>query len=227
MKRIKILFVIFLMLFSLIGCKTDEVKTDNIRFKEEYESINGQLNDKGKTITTINIDENNSIRYIEQQEVVEALINGTHVVYFGWPECSWCRRALPVLIDAVNEYPGMRIYYFSIKQAREDYDNGVDSELAELYKEISKILLMSDVDFSEISEVDENGILRIVASMLIFVKNGDVIGAHRRTVSSHLDSYEELTAEQIKELKEIYDYFCNRWSLMIHQAVQVVKNQKP
>ena len=105
MKRIKILFVIFLMLFSLIGCKTDEVKTDNIRFKEEYESINGQLNDKGKTITTINIDENNSIRYIEQQEVVEALINGTHVVYFGWPECSWCRRALPVLIDAVNEYP--------------------------------------------------------------------------------------------------------------------------
>ena len=182
MKRIKILFVIFLMLFSLIGCKTDEVKTDNIRFKEEYESINGQLNDKGKTITTINIDENNSIRYIEQQEVVEALINGTHVVYFGWPECSWCRRALPVLIDAVNEYPGMRIYYFSIKQAREDYDNGVDSELAELYKEISKILLMSDVDFSEISEVDENGILRIVASMLIFVKNGDVIGAHRRTV---------------------------------------------
>ncbi|MGB4626594.1 MAG: DsbA family protein [Erysipelotrichaceae bacterium] len=207
MKRIKILFVIFLMLFSLIGCKTDEVKTDNIRFKEEYESINGQLNDKGKTITTINIDENNSIRYIEQQEVVEALINGTHVVYFGWPECSWCRRALPVLIDAVNEYPGMRIYYFSIKQAREDYDNGVDSELAELYKEISKILLMSDVDFSEISEVDENGILRIVASMLIFVKNGDVIGAHRRTVSSHLDSYEELTAEQLKELKEIYDYF--------------------
>ena len=121
----------------------------------------------------------------------------------------------------------MRIYYFSIKQAREDYDNGVDSELAELYKEISMILLMSDVDFSEISEVDENGILRIVASMLIFVKNGDVIGAHRRTVSSHLDSYEELTAEQIKELKEIYDYFCNRWSLMIHQAVQVVKNQKP
>ena len=50
MKRIKILFVIFLMLFSLIGCKTDEVKTDNIRFKEEYESINGQLNDKGKQL---------------------------------------------------------------------------------------------------------------------------------------------------------------------------------
>lgn len=197
----------FFILLSLIGCKTDDIKTDNIRFKEEYESINGQLNESGKTITTIEIDENNSIKYIEQQEVIDSLINGTHVVYFGWPECSWCRRALPVLIDTVNQYPGMRIYYFSIRQAREDYENGVDSQLAALYKEVSKVLLMSEIDFSEISEVDDNGVLKIVASMLIFVKDGEVIGAHRRTVESHFDSYEELTKAQIAELKDIYDCY--------------------
>ncbi len=207
MRKIKVVLLVFLMLLSLVGCKPDETKTDNIRFKEEYESLNGQLNQSGKTIATIEIDENNSIKYIDQQQVIEALINGTHVVYFGWPECSWCRRALPVLIAAVNEYPGMKIYYFSIRQAREDYENSVDSELAELYKEVSKVLLLSEVDFSEISEVDENGVLKIVASMLIFVKDGEVIGVHRRTVPSHFDSYEELTAEQIAELKDIYDGF--------------------
>ncbi len=207
MRKLKIILLLFFILLSLIGCKTDDIKTDNIRFKEEYESINGQLNESGKTITTIEIDENNSIKYIEQQEVIDSLINGTHVIYFGWPECSWCRRALPVLIDAVNQYPGMRIYYFSIKQAREDYENGVDSQLAALYKEVSKVLLMSEVDFSEISEVDDNGVLKIVASMLIFVKDGEVIGAHRRTVESHFDSYEELTKGQIAELKDIYDCY--------------------
>ncbi len=207
MKKIKIVLSIFLILLSLAGCKPNKIKTDNIRFKEEYESINGQLNESGKTITSIEIDENNPIKYIEQDEVIEALINGTHVVYFGWPECSWCRRALPVLIDAVNQYQGMRIYYFSIKQAREDYDNGVGSELAKLYKEVSEVLLLSDVDFAEISAVDENGVLRIVASMIIFVKDGEIIGAHRRTVPSHFDSYEELTADQKNELKEIYNNF--------------------
>ncbi|MGI6509938.1 MAG: hypothetical protein ACOX1L_05080 [Erysipelotrichaceae bacterium] len=207
MRKLKTVLLLFFILLSLIGCKTDDIKTDNIRFKEEYESINGQLNESGKTITTIEIDENNSIKYIEQQEVIDSLINGTHVVYFGWPECSWCRRALPVLIDTVNQYPGMRIYYFSIRQAREDYENGVDSQLAALYKEVSKVLLMSEIDFSEISEVDDNGVLKIVASMLIFVKDGEVIGAHRRTVESHFDSYEELTKAQIAELKDIYDCY--------------------
>lgn len=207
MRKLKIILLLSFILLSLIGCKTDDIKTDNIRFKEEYESINGQLNESGKTITTIEIDENNSVKYIEQQEVIDSLINGTHVIYFGWPECSWCRRALPVLIDAVNQYPGMRIYYFSIKQAREDYENGVESQLAALYKEVSKVLLMSEVDFSKISEVDDNGVLKIVASMLIFVKDGEVIGAHRRTVESHFDSYEELTKEQIAELKDIYDCY--------------------
>lgn len=207
MRKLKTVLLLFFILLSLIGCKTDDIKTDNIRFKEEYESINGQLNESGKTITTIEIDENNSIKYIEQQEVIDSLINGTHVVYFGWPECSWCRRALPVLIDTVNQYPGMRIYYFSIRQAREDYENGVDRQLAALYKEVSKVLLMSEIDFSEISEVDDNGVLKIVASMLIFVKDGEVIGAHRRTVESHFDSYEELTKAQIAELKDIYDCY--------------------
>ncbi|HPW53162.1 MAG TPA: hypothetical protein PK631_02190 [Erysipelotrichaceae bacterium] len=207
MKKIQIIVLVTFMLLSLMGCKPDQIKTDNIRFKEEYESINGQENESGKTTTTIEIDENNSIKYIEQQEVIEALLNGTHVIYFGWPECSWCRRAIPVLIDVVNQYEGMRIYYFSIRQAREDYENGVDSQLAELYKEVSRVLLLSEVDFTSISEVDENGVLKIVASMLIFVKNGEIIGAHRRTVPSHFDSYEEMTAEQIAELKEIYNNF--------------------
>lgn len=207
MRKINIIISILLMLISLTGCKPNQVKTDNVRFKEEYESLNGQLNENGKTITSIEINENNSIKYIEQQDVIEALINGTHVVYFGWPECSWCRRALPVLIEAVNEYPGMRIYYFTIRQARQDYENGVDSELASLYKEVSKVLLLSDVDFAGISEVDENGVLKIVASMLIFVKDGEIIATHRRTVPTHLDSYEELTDEQKNELKAIYDNY--------------------
>ncbi|MGI6607976.1 MAG: hypothetical protein ACOX1F_03230 [Erysipelotrichaceae bacterium] len=216
MKKINI-FLVIIVLFSIIGCTTEQIKTDNFRFKEEYECINGQLNESGKTFTTIEIDENNSIKYIEKHEVIEALTNGTHVVYFGWPECSWCRRALPVLIEAVNQYQGMRIYYFSIKQAREDYDNGVESELANLYKEVSKILLMSEVDFTEISQVDENGILRIVASMMIFVKNGEIIGVHRRTVPSHIDSYEELTEKQTDELKEIYDSFLQQMVIDDHE----------
>lgn len=207
MRKVKIVFIVLLMLLSLIGCQPKQDKTDSIRFKEEYEAINGKVNESGKTVTTIEIDENNSVKYIEQNEVVEALTNGTHVMYFGWPECTWCRRSIPVLIEAVNQYPGMRIYYFSIKQAREDYENGLKSELAYLYKEISKILLLSDVDFTEISEIDDIGVLKIVASMLLFVKDGEIIGAHKRTVESHFDSYEELTQQQIIELKEIYDNF--------------------
>ena len=73
------------------------------------------------------IDENNPFVYIEVDEVIEKLKKGTSVIYFGFPECPWCRNLVPVLVDAANELGVDKIYYYNavkIRDTKELDENG-------------------------------------------------------------------------------------------------------
>jgi len=206
MKRFLILLLSLFMMISFIGC--EKKKTDAIRFKEEYEALNGQKNENGTSYLTITIPDKNKVKYIEKDQIVEALENGTHVVYMGYADCPYCRSCIPVLLNTVNDYSGIYIYYYSIKQARSEFEQGLDSELAKLYKEIDASLKKDDFDLSGYVSYYEDGTIKIPASLILFIKEGEIVGAHKRTVESHLDTYEPLDESQMEELTNIY-----KWSL--------------
>ncbi len=199
----KIAILLLSLAIILTGCSKKEDVSDSLKFKQEYESLNGQKDDEGLSYSTVEISSNCKVKYMTKDKITEVLTNGTHVVYFGWPTCPYCRLAVPILLETIEEYSGISMYYYDIKELRDAYSSDTNSEDGKLYSEIVKIISFSECDLSTI-DTFEDGSLKLSASIMYFIKDGEIIGYHRGTVESHLNAYEPLEETQKEELKEIY-----------------------
>lgn len=200
----KILAVLLLLL--VVGC--GEVKdTDASKFKKEYESLNGQINEhNNKEYVNMTVDEKTPFVYIEVDEVIKKLKKGTSVIYFGFPECPWCRNLVPVLVDAANELGVDKIYYYNavkIRDTKELDENGnvvTTNEGTKEYKEIVDILY----DHLPVySGLEDETIKRLYLPTVVFIKDGKVIYLHTGTLESQEDPYVKLTKKQYNQLKKI------------------------
>jgi predicted bacteriocin transport accessory protein len=186
-KIIKVVFVSFL-LFMITGCTSPDGK----KFKKEYEELNSVKQEDGTyKYTTLDIDANNPIKYLTIDEVFEFFDSGTGFIYLGRPACPWCRRAIPVMLDAAKENKLNTIYYYDIEQIRNDNTNE--------YKK-----LVDTVTQSEEDEDFDPTLKRIVVPDFYTVKDGKIVAHHQNTVESHVSHKDALTNDQIKELKNIF-----------------------
>lgn len=195
---------------------------DNLKFKEEYESLNGKKNKNNQEYVEVKIDEKNPFIYASYKEVVDLLENGTGVIYFGFPECPWCRNMVPVLSDAANELGVDKIYYFNAldmrdKKSLDDKGNIViEKEGTDEYYNLVEIMY----DYISVYEgLNDESIKRIYFPTVIFVKDGDIIGSHVGTLDSQEDPYVVLNDSQKNELKNIYiDYMNDVFELLCDEA---------
>lgn len=198
----KKLLIIFLLLLA-VGCSK---VTDATKFKEEYESLNGKTNDNGKEYVNMTVAENNPFVYIEVDEVIKKLKKGSAVIYFGFPECPWCRNLVPVLIDAANELDVDTIYYYNaleIRDTKELDKNGnvkITKEGTKEYKQIVDILYEH---LPVYKGLDDDTIKRLYLPTVVFIKDGKVIYLHTGTLESQEDPYKKLSNKQYNELKKI------------------------
>ena len=115
------LLVMGLCAYAIINHKDVKV-TDAIKFKEEYESYNGMVNENtDKNYLEVNIDRENPIVYKTGKEIVDILKNEDAFVYFGFASCPWCRNAITPLLDAAKEMNLKTIYYVDIYDIRDTY----------------------------------------------------------------------------------------------------------
>lgn len=220
-----ILLIIFLLssylIYNFVDSDTKNIVTnEEIRFKEEYEKLNGVYNDKtNHYYMNVNILENSNVKYKNANEIIDILKNGTGVIYFGFPECPWCRNLVPILVDTLNEYT-MPFYYYNAYEIRDNKhldDNGdivVDKEGTKEYYEIVDILK----DYlGEYSGLNDNSIKRLYFPTIVFVKEGKILYVHTGTLDSQEDPYVSLTDEQKNELAtiisayatKVYDVVCD------------------
>lgn len=174
---------------------------ESLDFKQEYEALNGTKDDEGNIkYVSISFTENNPFRYVTINEVFNFLENGTGILYFGMPECNWCRSMLPVLLDATSSSGIKKILYYNPKQIRKDN--------TEEYKRLIEILNnYLSTDTTTQKETDENfdsSKKRLYMPDVYFVKNGEIVGNHMSTLDSQEDSKTPLTVEQYTELKNIF-----------------------
>lgn len=194
------------------GKNNDEnLITDSIKFKDEYESLNNQLNPSGKTYKSVSIDSNNPVVYSSIENIQKVIKNGTGVIYFGFKECPWCRTAVPVLLDAAKETGINRIYYFndfSIRDVKElDEETGKIVTTQEGTKEYYELLDILGEYASVYKGLNDDEVKRLYAPTVVFVKSGEIIGTHVGTIDSQESGYDELTNDQYMELKKKYtDY---------------------
>lgn len=206
--QLLVLIIIFLLSSYLIYTYVDSdtkniITNEEIKFKEEYESLNGKYNENSKKYySNINIIENSNVEYKTVEEVIEILEKGTGVIYFGFPECPWCRNLLPVLIDTLSNY-GVPFYYYNgldirdKKHLDEEGNIVVDKEgTAEYYK----IVQLLSKHLGSYDGLNDESIKRLYFPTVVFVKDGNIISVHIGTVESQKDPYIGLNEEQILEL---------------------------
>lgn len=221
-KKILMSIVVVIMciasIFGGLSLKNQENKSstlsDALKFKEEYESLNGSINEQNKmNYPVVEVKENNPIRYLSDDEAAEQLKNGTGLFYFGFSSCPWCRSMVPLLLEAASNTNLGEIYYVDIKNIRDQLtldDNDkivVRDEGTNGYKEIL-VALDSVLEPYYLKNKDGKNIdtkeKRLYAPTVVVVKEGKILDIHVDTVKSQENAYTPLNEKQKEELYNIY-----------------------
>ena len=202
MKRVLLtVLVLFIGLFIITGCKNN----DAMKFKKEYESLNGTKNKNGKEYRSVSIDSNNPFVYKNENDIVDMINNKeTFLVYFGFPNCPWCRSILDNLIKSAKDNDIETIYYVNILDIRDTIDKngnktkeGTDGyyKLLELMNNVLEDYDLKDDNDNKI-ETNEK---RIYAPNIVSVIDGEVTKLTTGISEKQTDGYMELTDEMNKE----------------------------
>ena len=187
---------------------------DAITFKNEYESLNNVVRDKdGRTIKEISISATNPVDILTEEEALSLIENGTGILYFGFPDCPWCRSMLPVLLSTLDSMSIGKLYYLNIGSIRDtlalDEKNKVETQVEgtqgyyKLLKAMDSVLepyCLTSEDGKKIDTKEK----RIMAPTVIAVKNGEIVSIHTGTVESQESGYDDLSTEQQEELQNIF-----------------------
>lgn len=186
--------------------------TDAINFKNEYESLNNVVRDKdGKTIKEISIDANNPVDILTEEEAISFLENGTGIIYFGFPDCPWCRSMLPVLLQTLSNLSISKLNYLNVGSIRDTLVLGAKNKvevkeegskgyykILELLDEVLEPYYLTNDAGKKINTKEK----RLFAPTVVAIKDGKVVDIHVGTVESQKSGYDDLTKEQKEELSE-------------------------
>lgn len=210
MKKKKLIIGLILILILITGLVTTYIliqnSKDSYKFKKEYESYNNKSweyeGKKGKYLN-IEINKDNPIIYLNDENIVKELKEGDKIIYFGFPDCNWCRSAVPVLLKSAKENGVEKIYYYDFGEVREAFEKNKNNEKAKIYQQIIEVL------GSNITSTFESGAKkgekRLSAPTVVLMKDGKVSSFHYRTVESHQNYNKNLTTDEYNELYKIYE----------------------
>ena len=202
-----VIMVIIIVILSAITINKNYVTNDEKEFKREYEKYNGKTNpSSNKKYFDLNIDYKNGVKYVTAKEAINILSRKTGIVYFGFPQCPWCRNIVEVLLEAKKEVGVDTLYYYNALEIRDEKvlkDNEIITS-KEGTKEYYKILELLGDKASVYEGLNDDSIKRLYFPTVVFVKEGQIIDIHVSTVDSQKDPYKKLTKDQKQELKNIY-----------------------
>ncbi len=173
----KLLMVAMLCMTMFIGGCTfnDEeevVLTDGQKFKDEYPVI----------------DEDNMFKYVNIDETISILENGTGVIYIGFPECQWCQAYISMLYGAAKDVGITEVSYLNIQ---EDRSNNSDE-----YLEVVSLL-------EEHLDYGSDGNKRVYVPAVVAVVDGEIVGFDQETapgVEDNMSPDEYWTSERVDAL---------------------------
>ncbi len=118
-KKLLVIIALILSLFLVTGCDKEEEKSDAVKFKEEYESINGKFDDDKQIIRNLSVDEDNPFIYSTAEEIINKIENDeSFLVYFGYAKDARSRCIIETLINTAKEERLKQIYYVDISTIR-------------------------------------------------------------------------------------------------------------
>ena len=214
MKKIITVISILIIIVSLTGCGKTK-KTDALKFREEYMSLNGEKNDYGKKNRSITIPKENPFIYQTAEELVERIEKKeSFLVYFGFAKCPWCRSMIENLVDLSRAY-NITVYYVDVLEIRDTIEY-VDGELKttkegdENYMKLIELYgdVLDDYKVKNGEESVETGEKRIYAPNVIAVIDGKAKEKVEGISEELQDPYGEITEAMqevsVKQLECIF-----------------------
>lgn len=220
-KKVFLILILFIGLF-VTGCSANN--KDALKFKEEYEKINGDKTSySDNKYRTLKIDKNNPYVYSNAKEILEKINNKeTFYVYFGSSYCPWCRSVIEKSIESAQKNNIKKIYYVDIWNGfhneilRDTYKlndkNEAEKEkdgTKEYYKLLEKFdnLLEDYTLTTDDGEEVKVGEKRIFAPDFIYVENGVAKRITSATSENQKDADAKLTKEILKDEEKSFDNF--------------------
>lgn len=209
MKNKFLLFSLLLFVCIFTACSSETV-SDAMKFKEEYESLNGKVVEGTElTYRSLEISEDNPFVYKSAGDIVKMIERKeSFVVYFGFSTCPWCRSVISTLINVAKDNGLEKIYYVDVKDIRDtmtidESGNVVTSKEGsdDYYKLLTLLEPVLD-DYTLTNEAGEEiatGEKRIYAPNVVSVVGG--VAKELETGISELqtNAFMELTDEMISE----------------------------
>ena len=193
-----------------LGIDYEGPTADEIKFKSEYESLNGSTSTSGKTYQTLSIIKDNKVEYTDLAGAIDMLESGTGIIYFGFPDCPWCRNLVSVLIDEIGCSCLEKITYVNISGLRDTYElqDGEAVKTQNASSEYYKILELLDSYLNDYTLLNGEesvnvGEKRLYVPLVVGVKKGRVVGviAEMPELEEGQNAYDNLTETQKSELK--------------------------
>ena len=222
MKKIISLILIFIAILVLTACNKEKTNEEAIKFKEEYESLNGEKNKRGKEYRTLDIDDDNPYVKVSAEEIVEKINEKeTFYLYVGDSMCPWCRSVLEKSIEVARDNDVEKIYYVEIwddegneiLRDKYEYSDGKINKVSDGTKSYEELLKQFDKVLSDYTLKDENnneievGEKRIFAPNYFYVEDGKVEKMIEGISEKQTDPYAELTDEILEDEEELFQEF--------------------
>ncbi|WP_054953148.1 hypothetical protein [Flaviflexus massiliensis] len=199
LRRLAILTTATLM---LTACQSDTSDS----FISEYEGLNGVVSEGGEYME-VSIPEDHRFLPATEEQVRELLDDGDGAIYFGFPECPWCRNAVSPLTEAAAAVNLDQIHYVNVSEIRDQKSVDDDGEVVteEEGTDYYEFLLDELGDHApEYPGMEGSGERRILVPLVAVVVDGEVVSNHLGTVESQTDPSIPLDGLQRQELIGIY-----------------------
>lgn len=225
-KKFLILAVVLaalLLTLSLLKMPGKITNKDAIKFKEEYENLNGKTNENSKKkYRTIKIDSKNKIVYSSAKEVLKMMEEKkSFVVYFGFDSCPWCRSVVEN-VSKISKELDEDIYYVDVKEIRDVYElddenkpeltKEGDKNYLKLIKKLDSVLKEYTLTTDDDNEV-KVGEKRIYAPNIVSIIDGSTkeltTGLSDKQTDGYMTLTDEMKQESYKKIKKIVQEVVN------------------
>ncbi len=200
MKKFKLITILLLGVILFTGCSNKNA----LKFKEDYEGINGKEIGE-KKYREVSIDKDNPFVEVSAEKILKMIEDKkTFYVYFGDKKCPWCRSVIEKAIKVSKDYDVDKIYYVSI------WDDDFNEILRDKYKLDDKGKVESDYTLTDSNNKEVKvGEKRIYAPNFIYINEGKVVKMTEGISEKQKDAFQELSDEILDDEEKLFKDFFN------------------
>ena len=157
----------------------------------------------GDMLSHYNIRGEHNFRYLTMHEALELLEDESFsgVFYFGFPDCPWCKMAMPAIHEASQLF-GIDVFYISRRHSIRGTEGWEEADIEMASR------LNDQIEIRWIYEYEEPVRPNIFVPHVIYIREGVVIDHHQGTFEGHYRDENgylpSLTDEEYRFLLESY-----------------------